>query len=126
MDARFSNIYDPNLDITPDSPPLNASSTRPDSDWDMALEALRDREIYKRKGAERMREAGFGEADIKRWEKSALRAGGASGADGDVEDVVWSKKGEGREWDRGKVVEGDGSVAVKPEWARMRDEGRLL
>jgi hypothetical protein len=82
-----------------------------DEDWDNALEALRDRRAWREKQAERMREAGFGDEEIERWEKSAatrriLPGGGAGGseADGrDIRDVKWRKRGEEKEWDSGKV-----------------------
>lgn len=55
-----------------------------------------------------MREAGFGDEEIERWEKSAatrrILPGGGSEADGrDVRDVKWRKRGEEKEWDSGKV-----------------------
>lgn len=116
IDDRFSASYDPKADV-------NLSPDDADSDdWDMALEALRDRAKWRKSGAERLRAAGFTEEEVEKWEK-----GGGTGArdDGekDVRDVKWSKKGEGREWDRGKVVEGD-YVDVKPGWANAtQDEG---
>lgn len=84
----------------------------------MALEALRDREIWKKKGAERLREAGFGVEEVRRWEEGGLGIGSSGGGRGvngngiererDVEAVRWRAKGEEREWDVGKVVlEGD-------------------
>ena len=91
MDAHFSNNYDPKLDLHPESEEEDEKE-----DWDMALEALRDREMWKQKHADRLREAGFGEEDIKKWEDS--------GKEKDVEDVKWSRKGEAREWDLGKVA----------------------
>lgn len=65
----------------------------------MALEALRDREIWKRKAAERLRDAGFDDEEVKRWEDSANGNGREKGA----EDVRWRSRGEEREWDAGKV-----------------------
>ena len=50
--------------------------------------------------------------NVAKWEK---------GGEKSEEDVVWSKKGEGREWDRGKVLDDDGLVNVKPEWGRLKD-----
>lgn len=77
-------------------------------DWDNALEALRDRRAWQNKQAERMREAGFGDQEIERWEKSAstrrsLLGDGAADDDRDIRDVKWRKRGEGKEWDEGKV-----------------------
>ena len=36
------------------------------------------------------------------------------------EDVVWRKKGEGREWDRGKVVDEEGDVEVRADFGRLK------
>ena len=54
-----------------------------------------------------MRSAGFTEEEIAKWEK---------GGEKREEDLRWRGHGEGREWDRGKVIEVDGVVNVKPEW----------
>ena len=89
MDGRFSEAYDPRSDVRPDS---DADG----DDWADSLEALKDRERWRRQGAERLRAAGFTEDQVKGWEKG-------SGREKDVADVKWAKEGEGREWDRGKV-----------------------
>jgi len=102
MDTRFAEGYDPRIDVHPGSDL--------EDDWDQALEALRDRQKWKQQGAERLRSAGFSDAQVKKWEK---------GDEKDESDVVWSKRGEGREWDRGKVVDEDGLVDLKPEWGRL-------
>ena len=111
MDARFTSSYDPTIDVQPDSEDENERD-----DWEMALEAHRDRELWKRKGAQRLREAGFGEEAIKNWKDSGREKG--------VEDVKWSSKGEAREWDRGKVVEtvGDkkGEISLEAAWKRKK------
>lgn len=86
----------------------------------MALEALRDRELWKKKGAERLREAGFAEEEVRRWEESG------NGKEKGVEDVRWRGQGEVREWDAGKVVECDaegkrnvkGKVGLEAAWKR--------
>ncbi|CAD0087276.1 unnamed protein product [Aureobasidium vineae] len=104
IDNHFSSNYDPSADVQPDP--------QEDDDWDQALEALRDRQKWKQQGADRLRAAGFTEKEVSKWEKG----GGKS-----EEDVVWAKKGEGREWDRGKVVDEHGLVEVKPEWGRLKD-----
>lgn len=88
MDSRFTPDYDPKVDVQPDD------NVR--DDWDESLEALRDRAKWKQQGADRLRQAGFTEDQIKRWEK---------GGEKTIDDVQWTKKGEGREWDRGKKVE---------------------
>ncbi|KAI4724886.1 hypothetical protein E4T49_07380 [Aureobasidium sp. EXF-10728] len=104
IDNHFSSNYDPSTDVQPDP--------HEDDDWDQALEALRDRQKWKQQGADRLRAAGFTEKEVAKWEK---------GGDKSEEDVVWAKKGEGREWDRGKVVDEHGLVEVKPEWGRLKD-----
>ncbi len=82
-----------------------------ENDWDQALEALRDRQRWKQQGAERLRSAGFTEIEVQKWEK---------GGEKREVDVKWAKKGEGREWDRGKVVDDEGDIDVKPEWGRLK------
>lgn len=89
IDAHFSSNYDPALDVQPEN-------EQPDDreDWDMALEALRDRQAWKKKHADRMRAAGFGDEEIEKWEES--------GREKDARDVRWRAKGQVREWDVGK------------------------
>jgi hypothetical protein len=100
-------------------PRVVAGLTTEDDDWDMALEALRDRTLWRQKGAERLREAGFEEDVVNRWTShgafSSSNNGGSEKEKG-VDNVKWGKQGEGREWDRGKVVDEDGHVDVKPKW----------
>ena len=91
MDSHFKSSYDPSLDLHPES---EADSEK--EDWEMVLEALKDREVWKRKGAERLRAAGFGEDEVKKWENSGKEKG--------AEDVRWASKGDKREWDIGKAV----------------------
>lgn len=50
-----------------------------------------------------MREAGFGEGEVRRWEE-AQSAVGLREREKGPEDVRWNGKGEQREWDAGKVV----------------------
>jgi hypothetical protein len=95
IDSRFSSNYDPKIDV----------AVEEDDDWDQALEALRDRTKWKQQGADRLRAAGFTEEEVKKWEKGSKTE----------EDVKWAKKGEGREWDRGKVVGADGLFGVSSE-----------
>ncbi|KAI1610320.1 hypothetical protein EDD36DRAFT_322305 [Exophiala viscosa] len=105
IDTRFSSTYDPSRDVDPEDPPSDE-----EADWDNALEALRDRRAWRTKQADRMREAGFKEDEIKRWETTTTSAKTSrSGAfadrdnEGDLKNVKWAKKGEQREWDAGKV-----------------------
>lgn len=78
----------------------------------MALEAFRDRLKWRQVGADRLRDAGFKDDQVKRWEgeEQTTREKGA-------EDVQWSGKGEEREWDRGKVVTRN-EVTVQAAWAK--------
>ncbi|KAL7621229.1 hypothetical protein AAE478_008546 [Parahypoxylon ruwenzoriense] len=99
IDSRFAPDYDPRKDITPD--PEDAD------DWDDAVEAFRDHQKWKRRGADRLLSAGFTEEQIKKWEKGDQK---------DEADVQWNKPGGLREWDRGKVVNKDGTVSVEPKW----------
>ncbi|KAF1913866.1 hypothetical protein BDU57DRAFT_502795 [Ampelomyces quisqualis] len=102
MDSRFSSTYDPAIDVRP--------ASDAEDDWGEALESLRDRQRWKQQGADRLKAAGFTDAQVMKWEK---------GDGKDEEDVTWSKRGQAREWDRGKVVDEDGHVELKAEWARL-------
>ncbi|KAJ5116260.1 hypothetical protein N7456_000608 [Penicillium angulare] len=126
IDAHFASDYDPTLDIQPDEDEGNNTkqSTRRhvtglmtgEDDWDMALEALRDRTKWKQKGEERLRAAGINENAIDRWKKEPA----FTGLDGErrPEDVRWFKSGEGREWDRGKFVDDEGHIDVRAAWPK--------
>jgi hypothetical protein len=80
----------------------------------MALEALRDKEFWKHKGAEGCRLVGLG----MRRSRNDKTAGGEKG----VEDARWTGKGHAREWNRGKVVQEEGDkkqkVDVEAAWWR--------
>ncbi|KAJ5780452.1 hypothetical protein N7457_005612 [Penicillium paradoxum] len=125
IDAHFAPGYDPTTDVHLDDDNSNSmgqqSSRRAvaglmtaDDDWDMAMEALRDRERWRQKGEERLRKAGINEATISQWKNNTA----FTGVDGESkpEDVQWSKKGEGREWDRGKYVNDDGHIDIRAAW----------
>ncbi|KGO36328.1 hypothetical protein PEX1_029430 [Penicillium expansum] len=125
IDAHFAPGYDPAADVHLDEDKLHTvgleSSRRPvaglmtkDDDWDMAMEALRDRERWRNKGEERLRTAGIDEAVIDKWKNNTAFAG--VDGEGKPEDVQWSKKGEGREWDRGKFVDDDGHIDIRAAW----------
>lgn len=140
IDTHFAAGYDPALDVhlNDDGKDEDEKRIGPDAkigyaddidnDWDMALEALQDRAVWRRKGAERLRQAGFEDNVVERWSNSAnflgLRddGGGANSdkmkdvRDKGLADMRWAKKGEGREWDRGKVVDDEGHVDVKAPW----------
>lgn len=91
MDSRFNSGYDPTADVDLDH-------GEDDDDWGSALEALRDRQRWKQQGADRLRAAGFTDEQVKKWEKGDRK---------NEEDVKWTKKGEQREWDRGKTQKDD-------------------
>ena len=109
MDAHFASNYDPTQDSHPDPDPEA-------DDWDQALEALRDRQKWQQQGAERLKAAGFSEEEVAKW--ASGKKGGITVEKGE-EDVRWSGQGEGREWDRGKVLTGDG-VETQVEWGRLK------
>lgn len=94
MDEHFKDGYDPSQDVS-----LDSDHNSDAEDWDLALEAMRDRAKYKQSQASRMRDAGFSEEDISKWEKGSF---GQNQKDGDISAVKWSQKGEIREWDAGK------------------------
>ena len=102
MDSHFSSNYDPSTDVQIDLDEVD--------DWDMALEAIRDRQHWQKQGAERLKSAGFTEEEVQKWEK---------GGEKREEDVRWKGRGEGREWDRGKVV-GEEGIETVPEWGRLK------
>ncbi|RAL05124.1 uncharacterized protein BO80DRAFT_373647 [Aspergillus ibericus CBS 121593] len=125
IDAHFAPDYDPTTDVHLEEDGGQAGSRttrRPvpglmngDDDWELALEALRDRARWKQRGEERLREAGFSNDFVDRWKSNTTSTPGED-SEGRLEDVKWSKKGEGREWDRGKFVDEDGHIDVKASW----------
>jgi len=104
MDSHFSANYDPSVDVE-----LEIDES---DDWELALEAMRDRQRFKQQHGDRLRAAGFTEEEVEKWEK---------GGEKTEEDVKWAKKGEGREWDRGKVIDFNGHVDIKADWGRLKD-----
>lgn len=95
IDSRFEQGYDPSQDMSLDSDGDDAGQ-----DWDMALEAMRDRAKWKRNQANRLRAAGFDETGIERWERGTLQQ---NERELTLKDVRWARKGDIREWDAGKV-----------------------
>jgi hypothetical protein len=71
---------------------------------------MRDRAAWREKGAQRLREAGFGEVEVGKWE--------SGGREKDERDLKWRARGEGREWDAGKVSGLEGEVRGKAEWTK--------
>ncbi|KAG5979989.1 hypothetical protein E4U55_004519 [Claviceps digitariae] len=85
LDRRFSESYDPQLDVRMEDDH--------DDPWDEAVESYRDRQKMRLNQDQRMKDAGFTYEQIQR----------AKGPDKNAElNVVWSKAGEKREWDKGK------------------------
>ncbi|KAF2856651.1 hypothetical protein T440DRAFT_5107 [Plenodomus tracheiphilus IPT5] len=103
IESRFSSTYNPSIDMRPDSDA--------DDDWGDALEVLKDRQRWQQQGADRLKAAGFSEEQIRKWEK---------GEEQTEEDVVWTRKGQAREWDRGKVVGEEGNVELKADFGRLK------
>jgi hypothetical protein len=67
--------------------------------WDDAVEAFRDRQKLRQNQEQRLKAAGFADEQIQR----------ASGTEEkSAENVQWSKAGEKRAWDVGKVIGADG------------------
>jgi hypothetical protein len=95
IDSRFAPGYDPRRDFPIDDESHEAGE---DDDWSSALAAVRARADW--------RGSGSGSGEVAR----------AKAAADEQEEVRWRKKGEQREWDRGKMVDGD-SVDVRPAWA---------
>ncbi|PKY05931.1 hypothetical protein P168DRAFT_326230 [Aspergillus campestris IBT 28561] len=128
IDAHFAADYDPSMDVQPDEEETNKPSNgrlrrhvaglmTAEDDWEASLEAVRDRARWKQQGEDRLREAGFGDDFVQRWKKNTTASTTAAGDDESrIEDVKWSRKGEGREWDRGKVIDEDGHVELKAPW----------
>ncbi|OXV08149.1 hypothetical protein Egran_04086 [Elaphomyces granulatus] len=126
IDTHFATDYNPALDIHLDgenTAPSTRLSRRPvaglmtkDDDWDMALEALRDRALWRENSADRLRAAGFTEQVVDRFANNASAGSTRSEKDGRIGSFKWSKKGESREWDRGKVMDQDGHFDVKAPW----------
>ncbi|OAL56687.1 hypothetical protein IQ07DRAFT_594168 [Pyrenochaeta sp. DS3sAY3a] len=102
-ESRFSSNYDPHIDIGP--------SPDAEDDWADSVEAFRDRQQWRQEGVERLKAVGFTDAQIKKWEK---------GEEPNEDDVVWARKGEAREWDRGKVVDEDGDIQMKADFGRLK------
>ncbi|KAJ5111087.1 hypothetical protein N7532_001622 [Penicillium argentinense] len=121
IDSHFVADYDPALDLhleddeqPTQKKPRHVVGLSQEDDWDMALEALRDRARWRQKGEERLRAAGMNESTIERWKSNASSS--AVNGDEKPEQVQWSKKGEGREWDRGKVMDDRGHTDVHAQW----------
>ncbi|CAA9965253.1 hypothetical protein PTMSG1_08612 [Pyrenophora teres f. maculata] len=100
-----------NLQYAPKAATDVRANSDVEDDWGDALEALRDRARWQQQGAERLKAAGFTNDQVKKWEKGDLQ---------NEEDVVWSRKGQAREWDRGKIVDEDGDIKLKADFGRLK------
>ncbi|KAK2598944.1 hypothetical protein QQS21_005622 [Conoideocrella luteorostrata] len=87
LDRRFSESYDPSLDV---------QMAGEEDAWDDAVELFRDRQKMQARQDQRMKAAGFTDAQIQQSERSDEKKS--------EQDVVWSKAGERREWDEGKCA----------------------
>jgi hypothetical protein len=87
IDQRFSETYDPKLDIA-------MEDDVGEGQWDDAVEAFRDRQKLRQNHEQRLRDAGFADSDIRKTQQSGEKQL--------EDDVQWSKVGEKREWDMGK------------------------
>ncbi|KAM0717851.1 hypothetical protein Q7P37_006183 [Cladosporium fusiforme] len=107
IDLRFNDpSYNPRADVAHS----DSEGEGEKDQWATSLEALRDRAAWREKGAQRLREAGFGDRDVEKWE--------GSGREKDERDLRWRARGEGREWDAGKVAGEEGEVRVKAAWTQ--------
>ncbi|KAF5976955.1 pre-mRNA-splicing factor 38B [Fusarium coicis] len=97
IDRRFSDTYDPKTDIQMDEDEVG-------NEWDDAVGAFRDRQKLRQNQDQRLKAASFADEQIQ-------RAGGAD--EKSAENVQWSKAGEKRAWDVGKVIGSDG--VAQPE-----------
>ena len=103
IEARFSSTYDPSVDV--------GAGSDVEDDWGDSLEALRDRARWRQQGADRLKSAGFTDAQVRKWEK---------GDEQNEDDVVWKGRGQAREWDRGKVLDDFGDVELKADFGRLK------
>jgi len=86
IDRRFSESYDPSMDVEPED--------TGEGDWSDTVEAYRDRLKLQQNRERRLRAAGFSDEYIAEFK--------ADGSEKKEASVKWAKKGEKREWDIGK------------------------
>ncbi|SMR64532.1 unnamed protein product [Zymoseptoria tritici ST99CH_3D1] len=99
INARFDPSYDPREDVALEDDGKEVEG----GDWDMALEAMRDRAKWRTGGAERLRAAGFTEQEVLNWQGGGTKLqGSAAEGERNVNDLVWTKQGEKRAWDADK------------------------
>ncbi|KAF2861430.1 hypothetical protein K470DRAFT_263582 [Piedraia hortae CBS 480.64] len=102
IDSRFASDYNPETDY--------GDEDDNGEDSDAATEAFRLRKAWEFQQANRLRQAGFTDDEVRRWDDG--------GREKDVNHVQWNKRGQSREWDRGKTVDAEGVVTVEPLWAK--------
>ena len=89
MDLRFNDpSYNPRADVALSDSETEGAGASKDDPWSTSLETLRDRAAWRIKGAARLREAGFKDADVQKWE--------SGGREKDERDLKWRGRGEGR------------------------------
>jgi hypothetical protein len=93
IDSRFAPDYDPRSDVALEEPDV----TKAGDDWSNSLAAVRARAEWRDQGGE--------SAESKDIAGNGL----------DIHNLRWRQRGEEREWDRGKLVDGD-SVDIRPAW----------
>ncbi|KAJ6157556.1 hypothetical protein N7470_005148 [Penicillium chermesinum] len=121
IDSHFAPDYDPALDVEqprrsiPDRPSARRQSmgVYSESESSLSPEVSRDRAYWTQRGEARLRAAGFDEALINRVTKPPKAT---VSDEPDLEGLRWSRKGEGREWDRGKFTDDQGHTDVRPQW----------
>lgn len=142
IDRHFASDYDPSNDVEMQDKAATKQAQRPSvqprpssAAEDAQTEMQRDRKQLLRDGAERLRAAGFTDREIAIWArggrrevaprdaapkakegKKAARTEATAEEAEDKSNAPWAKKGEAREWDRGKEAGDDGPA--KPLWAR--------
>ncbi|PHH82049.1 hypothetical protein CDD82_7197 [Ophiocordyceps australis] len=99
LDRRFSESYDPKADIE------DMASTG--DDWDDTVEAFRDRQKLRVHQEQRMRNAGFAEDQVEKMRGRCMETWTEP-------DVIWSKVGEVRAWDNGKILDEEMEVERAP------------
>jgi hypothetical protein len=99
IDSRFAPDYDPRSDVALEEPDV----TKAGDDWSNSLAAVRARADWRDQGG------------------ASAKSKDSAGNGLDVQDLRWRKSGEEREWDRGKLLDGD-SVDIRPAWTSRSNE----
>jgi hypothetical protein len=113
MDSRFLDDYDPRQD---GGAPTDASK----DDFEVEVEKYRARQKLKRQGTQRLPSAGVNQAYTRVGQDDDTRVG----QDDDtrnLNNLKWIKRGETREWDKGKFAEDGQADWAKAIFARISD-----